>query len=161
MKVLLQKIIFALSLLAMPGFAAFDASDCFNQVDYSYKEANFSVDEHTFGETTSRLPEELLGVDANDQQNALSDTKELSSENPPLIPLRVSAMVFRDNLQTRPIYWSKAEFNPPIIMSYLSADIHFKQNESPWFVRSKHQSGNRLSGWKDGNSLYSANITYY
>jgi len=91
---------------------------------------------------------------------AFSDLKEFSSDSLPLVPTSASALLFRDNLQTKPIYWLKAEFNPPDQTNRLYSDIRFKLNNSPWFILFNQKSNGRVSGWKDGNSLYTANITY-
>lgn len=95
------------------------------------------------------------------QLTASTDSIELSSDNLPLIPTRSSAVLFRDNLQTKPIYWLKAEFNPPDPVTHTFADLRFKQDDSPWFMQSSQKASARLSGWKDSNSLYTASITYH
>lgn len=90
-----------------------------------------------------------------------TDSKEFSSENLPLIPTLSSVMLFRDNLQIKPIYWLKAEIDPSNLAIHTLADLHSKKDVSPWFMQSHQKACGRLSGWKDGNSLYTASITYH
>ncbi len=112
--------------------------------------------------TNNCYPEDSsLNSETESQLEATTDSKEFSSNNPPLTPTTASAILFRDNLQTKPIYWLKAEFNPRDPALHTLADLRFKQNNSPWFMQSNQKVNGRLSGWKDGNSLYTASITYH
>ena len=75
--------------------------------------------------------------------------------------LRASASVFNSEVQTSPNYVLEIEF----FEIKLSAG-QFKHLANPplvvhWFEQLSHQShSSRISGWKDGNSLYSSRITY-
>ncbi len=109
----------------------------------------------------TQLNNEILEGEADMDLSVFAGFKEFSSNNSPLIPVRTSAILFRDNLQTKPIYWLKAEFNSPDPALRTFADLRFKQDDSPWFIQSIRKSSSRLSGWKDGNSLYTASITYH
>lgn len=109
----------------------------------------------------SHLDNRSSSSDSGVQLTTSSASEGFSSDNLPLIPTCTSAMLFRDNLQTKPIYWLKAEFNPPDLTIPTFSNFSFKQNDSPWFMQSKQKSSSRLSGWKDGNSLYTASITYH
>lgn len=89
------------------------------------------------------------------------DAKHFSNDTLPLVPTGASAMLFRDSLQTKPVYCLKTEFFSTDIPSHLKPELRFEQNDSPWFMRSNLKSNCRVSGWKDGNFLYTASITYY
>lgn len=75
---------------------------------------------------------------------------------------QVSPSLFSVEIQTSPTYFLVIEF----FKSKLTAGL-FKHLANPpsmptWFERLSHKTNSsRLSGWKDGNSLYSSRITYY
>ncbi len=126
----------------------------------------FSLDGSQFNYVTqSTLSEYSKVISLNNDLKILpasySDSNQFSSDKLLLLPMRASAMIFRDNLQTKPVYWLKVEFNPSDLAILSFADLRFKQYSSPWFLRSNQKLSSRLSGWKDGNSLYAANITYH
>ena len=99
----------------------------------------------------------------NDKLIAVSSSnfEEYSNQDLALISSYTSALLFRDNLQTKPVYWLKTEINPPDLRYRTLPQDRFSKNEFPWFLLSNHKTGSRLSGWKDSNLLYTANITYY
>jgi hypothetical protein len=110
---------------------------------------------------TIEVEEEQGDNSSSELKITTTDSKEFSSNTPPLIPTRVSAILLRDNLQTKPIYWLISEYNPPDLEFIKFVDSDLTQHRSPWFMQSNQRSNNRLSGWKDGNSLYTASITYH
>jgi len=75
---------------------------------------------------------------------------------------RLSPSLFSAELQTTPNYALVIEF----FKSKLSAGL-FKNLANPpevilWFEQASHSThSSRLSGWKDGNSLYSSRVTYH
>ncbi|TQV85060.1 hypothetical protein [Aliikangiella coralliicola] len=89
------------------------------------------------------------------------DIKESSSDIFSLLPSRINATLFRDGNQNNPDYRLKVEFLLPDFSIQLFENLFSLPKISPWFIYFKNSSNNRLSGWKDGNSLYAANITYH
>lgn len=75
---------------------------------------------------------------------------------------RLSSLLFSTERQTTPNYVLVIEF----FKVKLTAGL-FKQLESPplithWFEQLRHKTNSsRISGWKDGNFLYSSRTTYH
>jgi|GEM_PF-4929212 len=74
---------------------------------------------------------------------------------------RTHASMFRTSLQIQPVYIVRAELYPPPQSQYNLSYIIPEPELSPWFIFKNKNSQSRLSGWKDGNSLYTASITYH
>jgi hypothetical protein len=72
-----------------------------------------------------------------------------------------SASLFRDPLQTQPVYGIKLEYSPPDPSKCQFIDKQFSPEPLPWFMQTASSFGGRLCGWKDSNLLYAAAITYY
>ena len=72
-----------------------------------------------------------------------------------------SASLFRDPLQTQPVYDLKLEYSPPDPSKRQFTDKRFSPEPLPWFMQAASSFGGRLCGWKDSNLLYAAAITYY
>jgi hypothetical protein len=74
----------------------------------------------------------------------------------------ISASLFINEIQTTPNYLLVTEF----FTLKLSASL-FKSLANPpaklnWYEQLSHRSNsNRLAGWKDGNTLYTARLTYH
>jgi hypothetical protein len=83
-----------------------------------------------------------------------------SDEGLPFSPSSISALLFQESLQRKPIYWLVFEFNPPDQSLANVIDVRFPKSDLDWFVQSKSSGSGRLSSWKDGNSLYASKITY-
>ncbi len=65
--------------------------------------------------------------------------------------------------QTTPIYRLKTNFrnlNQINRINQRHANLFQRINSPPWYIQVFSKS-NRLSGWKDGNSLYTGVITYH
>ena len=84
---------------------------------------------------------------------------EVFDDNYSLFLSRVNASAFQAYQQQTPIYWLVFEFNPPDSSLLTISDDRFP-NHSFTFVYSAYGSNHRLSGWKDGNSLYTSRIIY-
>jgi len=75
---------------------------------------------------------------------------------------QISPSLFSTEIQASPIYVLVSEF----FKTKLTAGL-FKLLANPplmpaWFERLSHKTNSsRLSGWKDGNTLYSARTTYH
>jgi hypothetical protein len=67
-------------------------------------------------------------------------------------------VLFLANSQANPAFELEFEFNSPDLSAgrYYTSTI----DTTPWFLKSS-QGSTRVSGWKDGNSLYTATITYH
>ena len=89
------------------------------------------------------------------------ENSESSTNDLPFFSSFYNATLFRDNLQLRPVYWLKSKFTSPNLNSSIFTSAHIKPQNTQWFIHSNRRVGSRLSGWKDGNSLYSSSITYY
>ncbi len=78
-----------------------------------------------------------------------------------LLQARATASIFNCLKQTNPTYYLKIIQLPPVV-----ANNNYLLNDSinivtPWFVHHNQSSSSRVSGWKDGNSLYASQITYH
>lgn len=102
------------------------------------------------------------------KQTALAQQKNLAEkqqgklkEGVHLAPgLNGNAYLFSEYLP-QPLYLLEIEFSPaqtPTQKSTLSLSVN---DYSPWFLSSPNRNRTRISGWKDGNTLYSGSITYY
>jgi len=78
----------------------------------------------------------------------------------PLFP-RSSASYFRANSQKNPDYILKIEFYSAGLLPAVSDTLSKHLRLIPWFAQACQKHSNRLSAWKDGNSLYSGKITYH
>ncbi|MBV1907921.1 MAG: hypothetical protein KUG78_01285 [Kangiellaceae bacterium] len=85
----------------------------------------------------------------------------LSRQKPSPIPTRISAMFFRDNLQSKSIEWKATRSFFTELASLTFEDSGSSLNRPSWFITSLKKTNHRMSGWKDGNSLYAASITYH
>ena len=113
---------------------------------------------------SSVAPKNLSVGELKDSPNPYTsvDTLELVeifNDKFSLIFSRSSASVFQLYQQQTPTYWLVFEFNPPDL-SLLTVSDHRFSSRSFTFVYAAHGNSNRLSGWKDGNSLYTSKITY-
>ena len=121
--------------------------------------ANF-VDNTTTHSTT-------LQIESSSSQTSIIFTdlvNDAESEDAVLLPTlnQACASVFSNKIQTTPNYFLVIEF----FEVKLSAGL-FKHLANPpvplsWHEQLSHQSnGNRLSGWKDSNTLYTSRLTYH
>lgn len=68
------------------------------------------------------------------------------------------ASFFRNIPQVQPLYFPKEIFNSVEIL--VDAQQYESPLKSPWFIQNHGHSKNRLSAWKDGNSIYASRVTY-
>jgi len=74
--------------------------------------------------------------------------------------LNGNAYLFSEYLH-QPLYLLEIEFSPPHPPTQKSTLSLSVNDYSPWFLSSPNRNRTRISGWKDGNTLYSGSITYY
>lgn len=75
---------------------------------------------------------------------------------------QVSPSLFSAEIQISPHYVLVIEFFKSELMAGLFKNLANPPIILAWFERLSHKANSsRLSGWKDGNSLYSSRITYY
>lgn len=75
---------------------------------------------------------------------------------------RLSPSLFIAEMQTSPSYVLVIEFFKVKLTAGLFKHLANPPVVSQWFEQLSHKSkSSRLSGWKDGNSLYTSRITYY
>ena len=79
----------------------------------------------------------------------------------PIIPFVSNAISFRNKLQYSPIYWLIKDFIFLEIIIFTEDSYQPDLSLSAWFLSSYPNSRNRISGWKESNLLYKANITYH
>lgn len=71
-----------------------------------------------------------------------------------------SASLFQAKNQKNPDYQLKIDFSfLQLPMRLIELPVHRKEI-APWFLYASSSQHSRLSNWKDGNSLYTAKITY-
>ncbi|TWX52274.1 hypothetical protein [Colwellia hornerae] len=75
---------------------------------------------------------------------------------------RVCASLFINEIQTTPNYLLVTEFFPLKLSASLFKNLANPPVQLNWFEQLSHRSNsNRLAGWKDGNTLYKARLTYH
>lgn len=75
---------------------------------------------------------------------------------------RLSPPLFSTEIQTTPNYVLIVEFFKVKLSAGLFKNLANPPLMTPWFEQLSHKSNSsRLSGWKDGNSLYSSRTTYH
>ena len=75
---------------------------------------------------------------------------------------RLSPLLFSAEIQTTPNYVLIVEFFKIKLTAGLYKHLANPPVIAPWFEQLPHNShSSRLSGWKDGNSLYSSRTTYH
>jgi hypothetical protein len=75
---------------------------------------------------------------------------------------QVSPSLFSAEIQISPNYFLVMEFFKSKLVAGLYKNLANPPEIPTWFERLSHKTNSsRLSGWKDGNSLYSSRITYY
>ena len=123
MRILCSWTILVLSIVGMPVWAGSDSNDLWTsfgniesalEIQASQIPSSFTELRKDGGERSANTHQsnKLSINESGTQLTASTDSKEFSSDSLPLTPTRASAILFRDNLQAKPIYWLKAEFNP-------------------------------------------------
>jgi hypothetical protein len=75
---------------------------------------------------------------------------------------RACASVFSNEIQTTPNYVLVIEFFEIKLTAGLFKNLANPPAQLNWYEQLSHKShSNRLSGWKDGNTLYAARTTYH
>lgn len=75
---------------------------------------------------------------------------------------RISPTLFNAEIQTTPNYVLVVEFFKIKLSAGLYKNLINPPLITPWFEQLSHKNNSsRLSGWKDGNSLYSSRTTYH
>jgi hypothetical protein len=75
---------------------------------------------------------------------------------------RLSPSLFTAEIQTTPHYVLVIEFFKIKLTAGLFKHLANPPVIPPWFERLSHKTNSsRLSGWKDGNSLYASRTTYH
>ncbi|WDE05930.1 hypothetical protein SG34_003085 [Thalassomonas viridans] len=81
--------------------------------------------------------------------------------NPPR-GLRATAPVFAAEVQTEPDYVLEIEFFAAELAAAFFKNLTNPPLDPVWYLQlAHHNQTSRISGWKDGNFLYSARITYH
>lgn len=74
----------------------------------------------------------------------------------------LSPLVFASEVQTQPNYVLLIEFFKVKLTSGLFKNLANPPLAPNWFEQLSHKTkSSRLSGWKDGNSMYSSRTTYH
>ncbi|MBA6237267.1 hypothetical protein H4J55_13950 [Colwellia sp. MB3u-22] len=75
---------------------------------------------------------------------------------------RICSSLFTNEIQTTPNYLLVIEFFKVKLTAGLFKNLANPPVHINWYEQLSHRSSsNRLAGWKDGNSLYTASITYH
>lgn len=75
---------------------------------------------------------------------------------------RISPALFNAEIQTTPNYVLVVEFFKVKLTAGLYKNLINPPLITPWFEQLSHKNNSsRLSGWKDGNFLYSSSTTYH
>ena len=86
-----------------------------------------------------------------------TDSGQTEQAKAPLRVITHRSVLFQSEPQSDPNYTLLVDFAPPTLAGPQKYTISV--TPIPWYF--KHQSNSaRLAGWKDGNSLYAARITY-
>ena len=99
--------------------------------------------------------------DVNPQDKAPDlDVRYLQNISLPPIE-RQAVSTFSSVIQTEPNFVLIHEFHPEILgLKHFLAPL-IANTDVPWYLRSDApNSHNRVTGWKDGNTLYTGTITY-
>ena len=75
---------------------------------------------------------------------------------------RLSPSLFSSDIQTTPNYVVEIEFFKVKLTAGLFKNLANPPVITPWFEQLSHKTNSsRVSGWKDGNFLYSSRTTYH
>ncbi|MFT6897288.1 MAG: hypothetical protein ACJA13_001694 [Paraglaciecola sp.] len=136
----------AICIAASSGVATTGADDL-------YADSNLASGYQLFNETQRNI---------NDIYNPpifYSDWQQFGTSLPPFERQAVTA--FKSLWQLEPLFVIAYEFLPEIRARKYFLTLLPPKNNLPWYLRAttshKH---NRVTGWKDGNNLYTGSITY-
>lgn len=98
-----------------------------------------------------------------EQKNASSLDEDESEEHYNLPRLnRLNPSLFSAEIQTTPNYVLVIEFFKITLSAGLFKNLTNPPLTTQWFEKLSHKTNSsRLSGWKDGNFLYSSRTTYH
>ena len=108
------------------------------------------------------LPLEIKNVDTSNSDTLLLDESE--SEDAFSLPrlYQASASVFSNELQNTPNYFLVIEFFKIKLTAGLFKNLANPPVQLNWYEQLSHRSNStRLSGWKDGNTLYASRVNYH
>jgi len=111
---------------------------------------------------SSTSPFETKIVDSSISDTLLLDENEpVESYNLPRIS-QACASTFSNEIQTTPNYIFVIEFFELKLTAGLFKNLTNPPVQLNWYEQLSHRSNsNRLSGWKDGNTLYASRTTYH
>ena len=118
-------------------------------------------------QTANALPISNDKIDNNIQSVQLEKQKiALTEEEDDLFTfprvLRPNASIFSTEIQTTPNYFIEIQFFEIKLTAALFKNLANPPVMVNWFEQlSCKTCSSRISGWKDGNSLYSSSITYH
>jgi hypothetical protein len=163
-----------LSLVAIMSMASISASQSFTSSQPYQSEQSINISFLQQGlisassSASQMLSDEEQGVSFDLSKNSITTDSEFSSiaqdktEQPEqlLLQARTTYCAFGSLKQTSPVFYFKMVLEPPGLLSNLEQIIDSVDLTSPWFIK-HNQTSSRISGWKDGNSLYTSLITYH
>jgi len=140
--------IIALTANALPiSEMSFDSSHHTNNAEYSTNTLSLEIIKQI------RVEYQPASIFDNEEQEDLFNLPRLTRLNPSL---------FSAEIQTSPNYVLIIEFFKPSLTAALFKNLANPPLITPWFEQLSHNNqSSRLSGWKDGNSLYSSRTTYH
>lgn len=106
----------------------------------------------TIVKTVAQIEQKTVSLDT-DQPDVLYNLPRTNGFN---------ASLFSTEIQTTPEYFLVVEFFKVKFTAGLFKNLANPPLISPWYEQlSYSKNSSRLSGWKDGNSLYSSRTTYH
>jgi len=110
-------------------------------------------DEFSKNISISQIEQQTASLFGNDESEDLFNLPRLN---------RLSPSLFSAEIQLSPNYVLVIEFFKIKLTAGLFKNLANPPVITPWFAQLSHQTNlSRLSGWKDGNFLYSSRVTYH